>query len=286
MKKLFALFTVAAMLTMSVSNVLAQDAKKDNKAVAKTEVKKDAKADAKADTATAAVDSTKATAEKPVAKDTTAAAGQERSFHQVLKDKFIEGGAGWMAPILICMILGLALVVERIIYLNMASTNSKKLLAKIETSLAEGGVEAAKEVCRNTRGPLASVFYQGLDRDAEGIDIIEKSVVSYGSVQMGRLESNLGWIGLCIALAPMLGFLGTVVGMVQAFDDIEKAGDISPTVVAAGMKVALLTTVFGLVTALILQVFYSYLVTKIDSIVNQMEDATISFMDIVVKSKR
>lgn len=283
MKKLFALFTVAAMLTMSVSNVLAQDAKKDNKAVAKTEVKQDAKADT---AKTAAVDSTKATAEKPVAKDTTAAAAQERSFHQVLKDKFIEGGAGWMAPILIVMILGLALVVERIIYLNMASTNSKKLLAKIETSLAEGGVEAAKEVCRNTRGPLASVFYQGLDRDAEGIEIIEKSVVSYGSVQMGRLESNLGWIGLCIALAPMLGFLGTVVGMVQAFDDIEKAGDISPTVVAGGMKVALLTTVFGLITALILQVFYSYLVTKIDSIVNQMEDATISFMDIVVKSKR
>jgi len=282
MKKLFALFTVAAMLTMSVSNVIAQDAKKDNKAVAKTEVNKDAKAD----TAKAATTDSNAVAEKAVAKDTTAAVAQEPSFHQVLKDKFIEGGAGWMAPILIVMILGLALVVERIIYLNMASTNSKKLLAKIETSLAEGGVEAAKEICRNTRGPLASVFYQGLDRDAEGIDIVEKSVVSYGSVQMGRLESNLGWIGLCIALAPMLGFLGTVVGMVQAFDDIEKAGDISPTVVAGGMKVALLTTVFGLITALILQIFYSYLVSKIDSIVNQMEDATISFMDIVVKSKR
>ncbi len=282
MKKLFALFTVAAMLTMSVSNVIAQDAKKDNKAVAKTEVKKDAKAD----TTKAVAKDSNALAEKPVAKDTTVAAAQERSFHQVLKDKFIEGGAGWMAPILIVMILGLALVVERIIYLNMASTNSKKLLTKIETSLAEGGVDAAKEVCRNTRGPLASVFYQGLDRTEEGIDIVEKSVVSYGSVQMGRLESNLGWIGLCIALAPMLGFLGTVVGMVQAFDDIEKAGDISPTVVAGGMKVALLTTVFGLITALILQVFYSYLVTKIDSIVNQMEDATISFMDIVVKFKR
>jgi biopolymer transport protein ExbB len=184
------------------------------------------------------------------------------------------------------MILGLALVVERIIYLNMASTNSKKLLTKIEASLAEGGVESAKEVCRNTRGPLASVFYQGLDRVDEGIEIVEKSVVSYGSVQMGRLESNLGWIGLMIALAPMLGFLGTVVGMVQAFDAIETAGDISPTVVAAGMKVALLTTVFGLITALILQVFYSYIVSKIDSIVNQMEDATISFMDIIVKFKR
>jgi biopolymer transport protein ExbB len=289
MKKLFALFTVAAMLSMSVSSVVAQDAKKDNKAVAKTEVKKDAKdakKDAKADTTKAVASDSNAMAEKPAVKDTATAPAQERSFHQVLKDKFIEGGAGWMAPILICMILGLALVVERIIYLNMASTNSKKLLAKIEASLNEGGVDAAKEICRNTRGPLASVFYQGLDRHEEGIEIVEKSVVSYGSVQMGRLESNLGWIGLAIALAPMLGFLGTVVGMVQAFDDIEKAGDISPTVVAAGMKVALLTTVFGLITALILQVFYSYLISKIDSIVNQMEDATISFMDILVKFKR
>ncbi len=282
MKKLFALFTVAAILTMSVSSVVAQGAK-DNKAVAKTEVKKEDKAD----TTKKDVADTAKLAEKSVVADTnTVVAAQERSFHQVLKDKFIEGGAGWMAPILICMILGLALVVERIIYLNMASTNSKKLLVKIETSLAEGGVDAAKEVCRNTRGPLASVFYQGLDRTDEGMDIVEKSVVSYGSVQMGRLESNLGWIGLMIALAPMLGFLGTVVGMVQAFDDIQKAGDISPTVVAGGMKVALLTTVFGLITALVLQIFYSYLVSKIDSIVNEMEDATISFMDIMVKSKR
>ncbi|MEI6346429.1 MAG: MotA/TolQ/ExbB proton channel family protein [Bacteroidota bacterium] len=286
MKKLFALIIVTVILFVGVSNVsVAQVAKKDAKAVAKTEVKKDAKA-AKADTTKAVEGDTAKLAEKPIAKDSTVAAAQEKSFHQVLKDKFIEGGAGWMAPILICMILGLALVVERIIYLNMASTNSKKLLTKIEASLAEGGVEAAKDVCRNTRGPLASVFYQGLDRVDEGIEIVEKSVVSYGSVQMGRLESNLGWIGLAISLAPMLGFLGTVVGMVQAFDAIETAGDISPTVVAAGMKVALLTTVFGLITALILQVFYSYIVSKIDSIVNQMEDATISFMDIIVKFKR
>lgn len=286
MKKLFALIIVTVILSVSVSNVsVAQVAKKDAKAVAKTEVKKDAK-EAKADTTKKVEGDTAKLAEKPIAKDSTVAAAQEKSFHQVLKDKFIEGGAGWMAPILICMILGLALVVERIIYLNMASTNSKKLLTKIEASLAEGGVESAKEVCRNTRGPLASVFYQGLDRVDEGIEIVEKSVVSYGSVQMGRLESNLGWIGLMIALAPMLGFLGTVVGMVQAFDAIETAGDISPTVVAAGMKVALLTTVFGLITALILQVFYSYIVSKIDSIVNQMEDATISFMDIIVKFKR
>ena len=211
---------------------------------------------------------------------------ENKSFHQVLKDKFIEGGAGWMAPILICLILGLALVIERIIYLNLASVNSKKLLSKIELSLSNGGIDAAKDICRNTRGPLASVFYQGLDRYDEGIEIVEKSLVSYGSVQIGRLESNLGWIGLAISLAPMLGFLGTVVGMVQAFEDIEKAADISPTIVASGMKVALLTTVFGLITALILQVFYSYIVSKIDSIINNMEDATISFMDIIIKHKR
>ncbi len=282
MRKLFALFTLAAILSMSVSSVVAQDAKNNKKAVAKTEVAKGEKPDS---AAVADPDST-ALANKPVAQETEVAPAASGSFHQVLKNKFIEGGAGWMAPILICMILGLALVVERIIYLNMASTNANKLLVKIETSLTEGGVEAAKEVCRNTRGPLASVFYQGLDRTDEGMDVVEKSVVSYGSVQMGRLESNLGWIGLMIAIAPMLGFLGTVIGMVQAFDDIEKAGDISPTVVAGGMKVALLTTVFGLITALVLQVFYGYLVSKIDSIVNQMEDATISFMDILIKSKR
>ncbi len=281
MKKLIALFTVAGMLTFGVSNVvLAQGAKKDVKPVAKTEVKTEAKADsiAKADSLAKV-----ANAAKPVVKDTAAAA--EKSFHQVMKDKFIEGGAGWMAPILICLILGLAFVIERIIYLNMATTNSTKLLNNIENSLKSGGIDAAKELCRNTRGPLASVFYQGLDRHSEGMDIVEKSVVSYGSVQMGRLETNLGWIGLMIALGPMLGFLGTVVGMVQAFDSIEQAGDISPTVVAAGMKVALLTTVFGLIVALVLQVFYSYLVSKIDALVNNMEDATISFMDIMVKHK-
>ena len=210
----------------------------------------------------------------------------QRSFHQVLKQKFIEGGAGWMTPVLLVFILGLALVFERIIYLNLATTNTEKLLANVEAALEKGGIVAAKEVCRNTRGPVASIFYQGLERADDGIDMIEKSVTSYGGVQVGRLEKNLSWIGFVIAVAPMLGFLGTVVGMVQAFDDIEAAGDISPTVVAGGMKVALLTTVFGLIVAIVIQTFYNILSSKIDAIVNKMEDASISFMDLIVKYNR
>jgi biopolymer transport protein ExbB len=177
-------------------------------------------------------------------------------------------------------------VIERIIYLNLATTNTKKLLVQLEDKLKSEGVESAKTLCRNTRGPVASIFYQGLDRIQENIEIIEKSIVSYGGVQMSRLESNLTWISLFIAVAPMLGFLGTVIGMVEAFDSIEKAGDISPTVVAGGMKVALLTTVFGLITAIILQFLYNYIISKIENLVNAMEDSSISFMDIVVKYKQ
>jgi biopolymer transport protein ExbB len=209
----------------------------------------------------------------------------QQSLHYVLKEKFIQGGAIWMTPILLCMIFGLAFVIERIFYLNLATVNSKKLLSKLDAALKSGGVEKAKQVCRDTKGPLAGVFYQGLDRVDEGIESVEKAVVAYGGVQMGKLESNLSWISLCLSLAPMLGFMGTVIGMVFAFDDIERAGDISPTIVAGGMKVALLTTVFGLITAIILQFFYNYILSKIDAIVGDMEDATISFMDIMIKNK-
>jgi biopolymer transport protein ExbB len=202
-----------------------------------------------------------------------------------LKIRFIEGGAGFMGIVLLCLILGLALVIERIVYLNLATTNTKSLLAKIETALASGGVEAAKDVCRNTRGPVASIFYQGLDRSDEGIEMVEKSVVSYGGVQMGLMEKGMTWIALFIALAPMLGFMGTVIGMIEAFDAIAVAGTISATVVASGIKVALLTTVFGLVVAIILQVFYNYLLSKIDSLVNDMENASISMIDILIKYK-
>ncbi len=204
---------------------------------------------------------------------------------QVIKDKFIEGDPIWMTPVLLCMIFGLAIAIERVLTLSLSSTNTKKFLANIEDALNNGGVEAAKEVCRNTRGPIASIFYQGLDRSHEGIDIVEKSVASYGSVQMGQMEKGLVWLNLFIALAPMLGFLGTVVGMIIAFDQIAAAGDISPTVVAGGIKIALLTTVAGLIVAIILQIFYNIIVSKIDSIVNDMEDSSISLVDMLVRKE-
>jgi len=208
---------------------------------------------------------------------------EELTFHYILKERFIEGDARFMGIVLLTLIIGLALCIERIIYLNLASTNTTKLLNQVEDALKTGGVDSAKELCKNTRGPVASIFYQALDRYNEGMEVVEKSVVSYGSVMMGRLEMNLTWISLFIAIAPMLGFMGTVIGMISAFDAIAQAGDISPTIVADGIKVALLTTVFGLIVAVILQIFYNYIVSKIDTIVNSMEDATVSFMDILIK---
>jgi biopolymer transport protein ExbB len=186
-----------------------------------------------------------------------------------------------MGAVLLCLILGLAIAIERIIYLNLSTTNSKKLIKEVEEALQSGGVNAAKEVCRNTPGPVASIFYQGLDRSSHGIDSAEKAIVAYGGVQMGLLEKNVSWISLFIALAPMLGFLGTVIGMIIAFDKIEAAGNMDASLVAGGIKVALLTTVFGLIVAMILQVFYNYITAKIDSIVNDMEDASISLIDIL-----
>lgn len=205
------------------------------------------------------------------------------SFDQVVKQKFIEGDPNFMALPLICLILGLAIAIERIISLNLSTTNTSKLLSKVEDALESGGVEAAKEVTKSTRGPVASIFTQGLMRMSEGIEMVEKSVIAYGSVEMGRLERGLVWISLFIALAPMLGFMGTVIGMIGAFDAIQAAGDISPSLVAGGIKVALLTTVAGLIVAIILQLFYNYCVSKIDSIVNSMEDASISLVDLLVK---
>ena len=207
-------------------------------------------------------------------------------FTQELKKRFIEGGPGFMGIVLLCLILGLAIAIERIIFLNLSSTNTDKLTSSVEDALKNGGLEAAKEVCRNTSGPVASIFYQGLDRSSEGIENAEKAVIAYGGVQMGQLEKNVSWISLFIALAPMLGFMGTVIGMIQAFDKIEAAGDMQPSLVAGGIKVALLTTVFGLIVAIILQIFYNYIVAKIDSIVNEMEDASITLMDILVAHKK
>ena len=203
------------------------------------------------------------------------------SMHHILMQKFLEGGWGWMLPILLCLVFGLAVAIERILFLSLSTVNSKKLVASVEEALNKGGIEAAKEVCRNTRGPIASIYYQGLDRYNQGLDSVEKAVVSYGSVQTGQMESGLSWIGLFIALSPMLGFMGTVVGMIDAFDAIQAAGDISPTLVAGGIKVALLTTLLGLIAAVILPLFSNYIIAKIDSLVNAMEDSSITLMDIL-----
>ncbi|OFY65053.1 MAG: flagellar motor protein MotA [Bacteroidetes bacterium RIFCSPLOWO2_02_FULL_36_8] len=216
----------------------------------------------------------------------TSAPAEEQSMHQILKTKFIEGDVLWMTPVLLCLILGLAIAIERIITLNLATTNTDKLLKDVEDALNANGIEGAKQVCANTRGPVASIFTQGLMRSHEGVAEVEKSIVAYGSVQMGSLEKGLVWVSLFISLAPMLGFLGTVIGMIYAFDAIEAAGDISPSLVAGGIKVALLTTVAGLIVAMILQVFYNYCISKIDSLVNQMEDSTISLIDLLNAKKK
>ncbi len=215
--------------------------------------------------------------------DLFAGSGEEVPLHQALKTKFIEGGAGFMSLIIICLILGMALAIERILYLAFSKTNTTKLLESVEAALEKGGIEEAKKVCRETRGPVASIFYQGLLRADQGIDVVEKTIVSYGGVQMSLMENGLSWIGLFISIAPSLGFLGTVIGMIQAFDAIQAAGDISPNVVAGGMKVALITTVGGLIVAMILQIFYNYIIAKIDALSIDMEDSSIRFVDTMVK---
>ena len=275
MKKLFAIAACVGLLSVGMANVAtAQNA--DSAAAAAT---------TQADSAAPAADSAATVAEAPAADQVAGEeAVPETGFHQELKTKFIEGGADFMATVAIALILGLAICLERIIYLNLANVNPDKLLRDIEKALVEeGNIEKAKEVARNTRGPIASIAYQALLRADQGIDIAEKSVVSYGGVQGGLLEKNLSWITLFIAMAPSLGFLGTVVGMVQAFDNIEKVGDISPTVVAGGMKVALITTIGGLIVALILQIFYNYILSLVEGILNRMEDASITLLDLIVK---
>jgi biopolymer transport protein ExbB len=222
-------------------------------------------------------------AQEEAAEATETAVVEEGGLHKELKTKFIEGDAGFMSLPAIALVLGLAFCIERIIYLSLAEVNAKKLMANIEGALEKGDVEGAKEICRNTRGPIASICYQGLMRIDEGLDVVERSVVSYGGVQAGYLEKGCSWITLFIAMAPSLGFIGTVVGMVMAFDKIQQAGDISPTVVAGGMKVALITTIFGLIVALVLQVFYNYILSKIESITSDMEDSSITLLDIIMK---
>ena len=282
MNKLFSILAIFTMLNFGfVSNSFSQEPGTDTTVQTENEV----------DTS---ITEKPVEAEEAVEDDLEAAgAGEDKvkeeakkGFHQTVKEKFIAGGPGFMSFVLICLILGLAICIERILYLTMATTNTKKLVNDVESALQSGGVEAAKEVCRNTKGPVASIFYQGLDRSSEGIDMVEKSVVAYGSVQMGLLEKNLSWISLFIALAPMLGFFGTVIGMIGAFDAIAAANNISPGIVATGIGVALITTVSGLLVAMVLQVFYNYIIAKVDSIVNDMEDASITLIDLLIKHQK
>lgn len=213
-------------------------------------------------------------------------AAAEKGFTQVLKEQFIQGGASFMGIVLLCLILGLAVAIERIIFLNLATTNTAKLKEAVEAALKSGGVNAAKELCRDTKGPVASIFYQGLDRAGESVESAEKAVVAYGGVQMGQLEKNVSWLSLFIAIAPMLGFMGTVIGMIQAFQKIAAVGNLSASLIAGDIQVALLTTVFGLITAIILQIFYNYIIAKIDGIVNDMEDSSIALIDMLVDHKK
>ena len=221
--------------------------------------------------------------EAPAAEEAVVAEGGIAGVHKGLKTKFIEGGPEFMALVSIALVIGLAFCIERIIYLSLAKVNSKKLMGAIADALSRGDVEAAKAICSNTAGPVASICYQGLLRIDEGVETVERSVVSYGSLQSSNLEKGCSWITLFIAMAPSLGFLGTVIGMVQSFDDIQKAGDISPTIVAGGMKVALITTIYGIVVALVLQVFYNFILTKIEAITADMEDSSITLLDLLAK---
>ncbi len=267
MKKVFATLTVLAMLTFGSAAVMAQEAAAPAEEAAVENVDE-----------VAAPEAVEEVAEAPAEE-----AGGLVALHKTLKTKFIEGGAGFMALTLVTLVFGLALCIERIIYISLSKTNTKKLLADVEAALKQGGIEKALEVCRNTRGPVASIFYQGLSRYDEGIDVVEKTVASYGGVQLGLLEKNLSWITLFIAIAPSLGFLGTIIGMIEAFDKIQQVGDISATVVAGGIKVALLTTLLGLIIAVVLQLFYNYILSLVEGLVNEMEDSSISLLDIVVE---
>ncbi len=283
MRNLFALLLMLGLIAFINAPVVAQEesqAGTEEQAAAQENPDSNTAAAAEEEAAAAAAAEEEAAA--AAAEDNSDEEAPKKTGFQTLKEKFIEGGWQFMSTVLVCLILGLAFAIERIITLNIATVNTEDLLAKIDDRLKNNDMDGALEVCKSTPGPTASILYQGLKNVPRGADAVEKAIVAYGNVQMGMLEKGLVWISLFIAIAPMLGFMGTVIGMIQAFDKIEKVGDLSPAVVAGGIKVALLTTVFGLITAIILQIFYNYIVSKIDSIVNKMEEATIEFIDILI----
>ena len=270
MKKLFAILAVMGALAFgTVQSVNAQDEA----------------AAAAAPAATEQVDQTPAPAAEAATEADVVTAEENVGIHKELKTKYIEGSAFFMSFIAAAFVIGLALCIERIIYLSLAEINAAKFKKQIEALLKAGKLNEAKELAKNTRGPIASIYFEGLDRIDQNLDEIEKAVVSYGGVQAGYLEKNCSWITLFIAMSPSLGFLGTVVGMVQAFDKIQRVGDISPTVVAGGMKVALITTIFGLIVALVLQLFYNYILSKIEALTSDMEDSSVDLLDMVIEYK-
>ncbi len=283
MRKLFALLLVLSVAVFTVNTVQAQDA--EEPATEQMEGEATEAGDEATEEAAPAEEMVEEEAPAAPEATTTVSEGEAPTMFQVLKKNFIDGDWKFMSLVLITLILGLAFCIERILTLNLATTNTDKLLERIDERLAANDVDGAMEVCKSTAGPTASVLYEGLRRSGDGPEAVEKAIVSYGSVQMGLLERGLVWISLFIAIAPMLGFMGTVIGMIEAFNRIEAVGDLSPAVVAGGIKVALLTTVFGLIVAIILQIFYNYIVNKIDGIVNRMEDASISLVDIMAKNK-
>ena len=275
MKKLFAIVAMLGMFTFGATQVYAQEAAAEPAAVENVE-------NTDAPAAPAEEPAVEEAAEAPAPAEVVEADDSE-GVHKILKTKFIEGGAEFMALVAVAMVIGLAFCVERIIYLSMAKVDTKKLMTAIAEALSKGDVEGAKTICRNTAGPVASICYQGLLRINDGLETVERSVVSYGSLQASNLEKGCSWITLFIAMAPSLGFLGTVIGMVMSFDEIQQKGDISPTIVAGGMKVALITTIYGIIVALVLQIFYNFILTKIESIVADMEDSSITLLDLLAK---
>lgn len=278
MKKLIALCAIMALLAYSPVAMAQAIPDKDTTEIAETSpVGK-----AFADTAAANVVDDAALAD---ADGGAAAPAESAGFHKQLKTKFIEGSAGFMSLVALALVLGLAFCIERIIYLTLSEINAKRFMEDVGSRVEAGDIDGAKGLCRATRGPVASICYQGLVRIGESIDNIERSVVSYGSVQAANLEKGCSWITLFISMAPSLGFLGTVIGMVMAFDQIRLAGDINTTVVAAGMKVALITTIFGIIVALILQIFYNYILSKIEHITSQMEESSITLLDTIMRYK-
>lgn len=217
--------------------------------------------------------------------DESMTAEEDGGMQHALKRKFIEGDAGFMSLVALALVLGLAFCIERIIYLSLSEINAKKFMADVDSKIQAKDIEGAKDLCRDTRGPVASICYQGLVRINESLDNIERSISSYGSVQAANLEKGCSWITLFITMAPSLGFLGTVIGMVMAFDNMQQAADISPAIVASGMKVALITTIFGIIVAVVLQLFYNYILSKIEHLTSQMEESAITLLDSIAKYK-